>query len=93
MFRPYNLTSLAAWTAVCLAGNAAYCRTKGNRAKGSDVPSGSIITRAVPESVRLLQTRLQTPSDQVNRLLAKIGEKLDAGHNKLELTAVIHLLA
>src|SRR5216110_3399681 len=94
MFRPYNLTSLAAWTAGSLAGNAAYYRTKGSRTKSSYFRPGSVNVRGpYPENLLLLQRRLQTLSDEVNRLLAQLVSRFDAGDHKIELTSLIHLFA
>ena len=85
MFRPYNLTSLAAWTAGCLAGNEAYYRTKGSSQR----------TRLKSEPVILpVNPKIKKICDEVNRLADDF--RLSAERNeggKIEITPLVRLIA
>ena len=60
MFRPYNLTSIAAWTVGSLAGNRAYYDTK---ARGADGRKSSVV--GPPQIVRELQRKLKCIEEEI----------------------------
>lgn len=86
MFRPYNLTSLAAWTVGCLAGNAAYYRTKG------------ISQRSILESVKNSQSilrlnlKLSAICDEINSITDRLRSCVDNSMATVDLTPLIHLI-
>jgi hypothetical protein len=86
MFRPFNLTSIAAWTAGSLAGNQAYFASR-------QKSSGLKLSKASnPPSVQNLLIRL----DNIRAEVKTISEELcsaDKGNNQVDLIPLLKLIA
>lgn len=86
MFRPYNLRSIAIWTAASIAGNHAYYKVKQKNSGG--------ITRTkttTPPSVQRLIDRLNNISEQTNALHDSLRDCL--GDGQFNFTPAANLYA
>jgi hypothetical protein len=87
MFRPYNLTSIAAWTFGSLAGNEAYYRTKGGSRRSTSRKA------SCPPSISRINRKLEKLSDEINRLAGDfcLGVRT-AEKGKIELTPIVRII-
>jgi hypothetical protein len=88
MFRPYNLTSIAAWTFGSMAGNTAYYRTKGSSRRSTLKNASS------PPSILRINRKLEKLSNEINRLVGDfcVGART-APKGKIELTPLVRIIA
>jgi hypothetical protein len=87
MFRPYNLTSLTAWTIGSLAGNEAYYRTKGASRHFTFKKT------SVPPIVLRFNQKLEAICNEINLLTGRLCEIANVTDGKFELTPLVHLMA
>lgn len=89
MFRPYNLTSIAAWTVGSLAGNEAYYRTKG----GSRRLASKSVSYSPSPSVLRINRKLEAICSEINSLTDRFHSSANETKGKINLTPLIHLIA
>jgi len=88
MFRPYNLTSIAAWTFGSLAANAASSRTRGSSRR-------STLKKLPPApSILRINQKLEMICNEINRLGSDFCSSARATETgKIGLTPLIRLIA
>lgn len=97
MFRPYNLTSITAWTVGSLAGNKAYYATKQKQAgliiNRSGSPAKSLAPAGNPAYVQKIFKKCINLDEEIAKLHSDLGSAYDPETSKLNTTPLLKLIA